>query len=235
MTVQMSSDEEYHAPLQDQRVFGGGIKRKRVSFIPATAAARSHPSRSTRTAPADRYLSIVFNREISEQTEDKEEEGSAVASTHNEELAPSTRLLCEICKLPLPSTNSNIMHPRPHEASIAHQVCLVHSHPPSNLDRNRPGLKYLSSYGWDPDHRLGLGATGEGIRIPVKCRVKNDTVGLGVGLEGLSKIKGARTPKIEKLDAGRVRKDEERQRKKGERLREIFYRNDDLEKYLGGG
>ena len=231
----MSNEEEHQNRLEDQSVFGAGIKRKSVNFIPATTATKILPSRSTGTTPADRYLSIVFNREIPEQTKNDEGESSTVASTDTEELAISIPLLCKICKLPLVSTNNNVTHERPHEASIAHQVCLAHSYPPSNLDRDRPGLKYLSSYGWDPDRRIGLGATGEGIRTPIKCRVKNDTLGLGTDLKGQSKIKDARNLKIKKLDAGKARKDDERQRKKGERLREIFNRNEDLEKYLGGG
>jgi hypothetical protein len=41
--------------------------------------------------------------------------------------------------------------------------------------------------------------------------------------------------KIDKLDAGRVRKLYDKDKKKAERLREMFYRNDDVERYLGGG
>lgn len=38
-----------------------------------------------------------------------------------------------------------------------------------------------------------------------------------------------------KLDAGKVRKLQEKDKKKAERLREMFYRKDDVERYLGGG
>ena len=37
----------------------------------------------------------------------------------------------------------------------------------------------------------------------------------------------------EKLDAGKVRKLEEKDRKKRERLQELFYRSEDLGRYLG--
>ena len=93
----------------------------------------------------------------------------------------------------------------------------------------------MSSYGWDPDSRLGLGATGAGIRIPIKGTPKNDTADLGVDTKGDGKKRVVTAKKIEKLDAGRVRKEEERGRRKGERLREMFYRNDDVERYLGAG
>ncbi len=43
-----------------------------------------------------------------------------------------------------------------------------------------------------------------------------------------------RKEKTTKLDAGKVRKMHEHDRKKSERLREMFYRNDDVERYLGG-
>lgn len=93
-------------------------------------------------------------------------------------------------------------------------------------------MKYLTSYGWDPDSRLGLGAKGEGILAPVKAKVKSDTVGLGVVFpKGVDKRKMEK--KVEKLDAKRVRKMEEEGKKRRERLQELFYRNDDLERYLG--
>lgn len=42
-----------------------------------------------------------------------------------------------------------------------------------------------------------------------------------------------RKAKVEKLDAGGVRKEVERDKRRGERLREMFYRNEDVERYLG--
>ena len=88
---------------------------------------------------------------------------------------------CEICNFPInPQAATASTAIANHESTIAHMVCLAHSHPPSHLDRTRQGFKYLSAYGWDPDSRQGLGVTGEGIRAPVKAKMKNDTVGLGV-------------------------------------------------------
>lgn len=37
------------------------------------------------------------------------------------------------------------------------------------------------------------------------------------------------------LNAKEVRRREEEGKRKGERLREMFYQNDDVERYLGGG
>lgn len=122
---------------------------------------------------------------------------------------------------------------KPHETSLVHQVCLAHSHPPSHLDRNRAGVKYLSSYGWDPDSRLGLGAKGEGVRVPIKAKVKNDTVGLGVE-RAISKGQVV-AKKVERLDAKGLRRKELEGKKREKRLQQMFYGADDVEKYLGTG
>ena len=68
--------------------------------------------------------------------------------------------------------------------------------------------------------------------MPIKGKEKHDTVGLGVDL-GLKERK-KNLKKVEKLDAGRIRKREEVGRRKAERLNELFYRNGDVERYLGG-
>jgi hypothetical protein len=47
--------------------------------------------------------------------------------------------------------------------------------------------------------------------------------------------KKERLDKREKLDAGRVRKLDDRDRKRREKLQEMFYRSEDVERYLGGG
>lgn len=41
--------------------------------------------------------------------------------------------------------------------------------------------------------------------------------------------------KTEKLDAGKVRKLQVKDCKRRERLQELFYRNEDLDRYLGTG
>lgn len=98
----------------------------------------------------------------------------------------------------------------------------------------------LQSYGWDPDQRIGLGASGEGILHPIKPKEKRDTVGLGVGREdetqGKKQSRQKEPPKrVEKLGAGKIRKMEVEGQKRDEKLREMFYASEDVEKYLGGG
>lgn len=229
LTAVMSDDDEYEIPLVNQRVFGAGLKRKRVRFVPSTTAS-SNPTiqGSSAKSVSDQYLSIVLPRQ--EQTQ--EQSSTDVASN----LEDNSSKLCEICNLPLHESfteeTAELTKARPHEASLAHQVCLTHSYPPSHLDRSRKGLAYLSAYGWDPDARLGLGASGQGIQFPIKSKPKDDNLGIGVIVP---KEFEKRKKKEVKLDAGKVRKMQEADRKKAEKLREIFYRSEDVERYLGGG
>lgn len=266
-------DEDYFLPLEDQRVFGAGIRRKRVQFVPSgetlsttgdisSAVQEARQASEPAASIADRYLSIVLSKEArttpesdTAQTKSSKDSEESLRSSAppsfpaSQELSlerphPTSEIIkrCEICNLPLVPTVSGTESPSdgkkilPHEASLAHQVCLSHSHPPSHLDRTRQGLRYLESYGWDPDSRLGLGAPGrEGIREPIKTRVKNNTVGLGVKIDSAKAKAAAKETKVQKLNAKEVRKMESEGKKRREKLQEMFYRSEDIEKYLGGG
>jgi G-patch domain len=247
----MSDDDAYEIPLQDQRVFGAGIKRERVKFVPSATSSTIPISNGTsHNSVSDFYLKLVLPSKDESSKQDSPAAGSpskpANSSKGLQKPQPELSELqtCEICHLPLttildwqPAENSSegmdmLAKPRPHEASLAHQVCLTHSHPPSHLDRNRKGLAYLSSYGWDPDARVGLGALGQGIQYPIKPKLKDDKLGIGAVLP--KDADRRKKEKVEKLDAGKVRKLHEKDKKKAERLREMFYRNDDVERYLGG-
>lgn len=251
------TDEDYFVPLEDQRVFGAGIRRKRVPFVRSsehelntTVTANAQPTSTTAASAgvniANRYLSIVLPKDQPklEQKQEQNEQVHPAPPSPSSMTTPQLLQRCEICNLPLTSDSNTMGSHRPHEASLAHQLCLAHSHPPSHLDRTRHGLRYLSAYGWDPDSRLGLGAPGrEGIREPVKPRVKHDTIGLGVNIdedadEGpVSKRSRNKEPpkptKVEKLNAKQVRKSHAEAKKKNEKLRELFFRSDDVQKHLG--
>lgn len=214
-------------PLHHKRPFGTGLNRKPIAFVPAREGGLNTTDHSARTKSSpnvgDLYLSLVLP-------------GEARGSTPGPAEAPQ---LCEVCKLPLavgvgeqgrdgPHSPSGVKNH--HESSLAHQVCLTHSHPPSALDRSRMGLNYLESYGWDPDARAGLGATQQGIQFPLKPKPKEDTLGLGVEVpKNLPK----KQEKPQKLDAGKVRKKAQEDRKRAERIQRQFYSNSDVEKYLG--
>jgi hypothetical protein len=296
-----SSDEEYTVPLQDKRVFGAGLKRKRVKFIPAAStittastiagASTEHSDKelenggSVRKSAAERYLDIVLQGQCSSEATStattalpavvipstsstpntNTAEGTSLQqplskdSKHNlhqeqqqqqqqeeiqEEIAEEENIqICPICNIPLTtsssdsttSSNSKNKH-RPHEASLPHQLSLPHSHPPSAVNRNSNGLKYLQAYGWDPDSRAGLGRGGTGIRHPVKAVPKFDTVGLGVGVSALSPaareaLKKQTKPKL--LDAKKVRELELSHASSREKMRRVLFADDDVEKYLG--
>lgn len=262
--VHEEDDEDYYLPLQDQRVFGAGIRRKRVPFVRSSehelnTINPARPSIPSGPSIADTYLSIVLKKEKTSTSPSTPTESEIPAPVRSTNSAPPTSEAlshppatstsqaqskdhCEICNLPISSepgsdTNSDTSTSRPHEASLAHQVCLQHSHPPSHLDRTRAGLRYLSNYGWDPDRRLGLGATGrEGILEPLKGRIKHDTVGLGAGLDADGdRIRAPPPPpkKVEKLNAKQARKGAAEARKRGEKLRKMFFQSDEVLKYLG--
>ena len=221
------SDEEAVISGGQQRFFGTGSKRKKIDFVAAAAPTQySAPPTTPPTSAGDRYLGIVLTKSAPVEIPDC---GRNAAQQQLE----SRGALCEICGLPIDIPgDATSTASADHESTIAHMVCLTHSHPPSNLDRSRQGLKYLSSYGWDPNSREGLGPKGEGIRAPIKAKIKNDTVGLGVKMKGSKKTPDA---KVEKLDAKRLRKKDVEDRRKWERLQDLFYRNDDVEKYIGCG
>jgi hypothetical protein len=257
----MSDDDTYEIPLQDQRVFGAGIKRQRVKFVPSSSSSSITPAPGSTAAKSvsDLYLTLVLPKGApSPETSAKSSLPSPTPSTFVDNglsiIETSDPQICDICRLPLSVSSSDETiaftdntssksadhqtqapppRARPHEASLAHQICLTHSHPPSHLDRNRKGLAYLSAYGWDPDARRGLGAEGQGIQFPIKTKPKDDKLGIGVVLPKSGEIK--KKERTQKLDAGKVRKLQERDKRKGEKLREMFYRSEDVERYLAGG
>jgi hypothetical protein len=71
--------------------------------------------------------------------------------------------------------------------------------------------------------------------------LKVDTVGLGAEVEPSAKGKkrvagGAAAPaKVQRLNAKQVRKGHFDAKRRGEKLREMFYQNDDVQRYLSGG
>ncbi|KAI0874659.1 hypothetical protein GGS24DRAFT_331962 [Hypoxylon argillaceum] len=221
-------DESEEVPLHHKRPFGSGLKRKQVIFVPASSGTLNSVSESKASEPSksvsDIYLSIVLPKDTKE----------AASADETNATGPD---VCDICKLPM-NRHSDVANvggssSRPHEASIAHQVCMTHSHPPSAVDRSRMGLGVLQAQGWDPDARNGLGALNQGISFPIKAKSKNDTLGLGVKIPKDINTKKKEKPKL--LDAKKVRKIVADDKKRHTKLRHQFYGNPDVEKYLGLG
>lgn len=224
-------------PLQQQRAFSR--KRKRIAFVPQQddpPAATPAPSRPPSTI-SDIYLKIVLPRPSGDSPNDSTAYGvvcaAPVTAARN-----SAAALCPVCTLPLTTptptptalTVGSAAMALTHEATLAHQVCVPHSHPPSALDRDSKGLHYLSSHGWDPDERRGLGTRGNGRLFPV--RLKERPARLGVGAEHVAM---AAPEKVAKLDAGQARRDATKERGKAERMRQIVYGREDVNAYLGVG
>ncbi|KAK5625028.1 hypothetical protein RRF57_000744 [Xylaria bambusicola] len=223
------NDDADKVPLQHKRPFGSGLRRKQVVFVPASSGPLDSVNETKPPEPsksvADMYLSIVLPTENGDP------------STGTVETNVAGLDICDICKLPMDEssegTDAGRLPKRPHQASIAHQVCMTHSHPPSSLDRSRMGLGVLQAQGWDPDAGTGLGALNQGISFPIKAKPKNDTLGLGV--EVPKDFVPKKKDKPQMLDAKRVRKMAAEDKKRHEKLRHQFFGNSDVEKYLGLG
>jgi hypothetical protein len=247
MTAMDDDDDEYEIPLRDQRYFGAGLKRKRVRFVASSEQAQhiaSLPALSkTPSSAADRYLAIVLGQSntaeratsapatTSEQpaaaSKPTKESDTAVEDTVSDKIVPTAEtsdLYCDICSCRIAAITSKAAH----ERSIAHQISLQHSYPPSHLDRGRKGLAVLRDHGWDPDSRLGLGAKGEGILQPIKAVENPHRAGVGAKL-----APAPAKEKPVKLDAGKVRAMEQEGKKKAAKLRNSFYMSDDVQKHLG--
>lgn len=246
MTAADDDEDEYEIPLRDQRYFGAGLKRKRVRFVPSTERTEQIGSVSLPTTPkessaADRYLAIVLGQSntaerassapvgeplTAEPSQAKEADklNEHTSSEAKQSADDSSALYCDLCHRNIAANVSRATH----ESSIAHQISLQHTYPPSHVDRERKGLAVLQGHGWDPDSRLGLGARGEGILQPIKAVDNPDKAGVGARLAP-AKVK----EKPVKLDAGKLRRLEQEGKKKAERLRNSFYMSDDVQKYLG--
>lgn len=184
------SDHEEHddIPLHHKRAFGAGLKRKKVEFVraqdPDDYISTLPSTRPTNSVVGDLYASIVLgssssNSSVPDRTKaiSTDAENGRAESTSDHPSAQQPVATCPVCSLAITTTVEA------HEASLAHQVSLEHSHPPSALDRSRMGLRALASQGWDPDARVGLGrAGGEGARYPIRVTPKEDVLGVGATL-----------------------------------------------------
>lgn len=230
-------DDYDDVPLQHKKPFGSGLRRNEIKFVPASSEDPTVTEKSEGQGKAqgqsisDFYLNMVLK---------KPEPSAQDASVKADDEATVQEQVCEICKMPLASktpagtAEPGGAKPSRHEASIAHQVCLAHSHPPSALDRNRMGLAVLERQGWDPDARTGLGASGQGVHYPVKAKPKGDHLGVGVVVpKDFRAKKDAEKPKL--LDAKKVRKMAADDRRRTDKLQRQIFGKVDLERYLGPG
>ncbi|CAI7618730.1 unnamed protein product [Penicillium bialowiezense] len=213
-------DDDFNLPPETQRPFTSGIRRKPVPFVRSSDLdTTSTPSTTSGRSVADAYLSIVMKQTPSTvpstpacppspTRETASAPATAQATPPPEPAQKPSPELCEVCQLPL-GTNPN---------------------------RTRAGFRYLTNRGWDPDERLGLGASGrEGIREPIKASMKFDTAALGTGLDkdGDPLPKKPAPVKVQKLNAKQVRKKAMEDKAKGERMMKAFHQDERILKYLG--
>ncbi|KAF4126930.1 G-patch domain [Geosmithia morbida] len=250
---------EDDVPLHRKQAFGSGIKRKRVEFVRAKdddeSAVGASQKRGNASAMGDLYASIVLGSSSSsssrssgssktkpdqaastarmgDDSESREAVPAAPPSSSSEEHGNEQEAICTICSLSITGSVAR------HNASLAHQASLEHSHPPSALDRSRMGLRALKAQGWDPDARRGLGREGEGVRYPIKTAAKEDTLGIGAvipppGAGSAGKKEQARPP-ARPMGAKEMRRLAEEERRRGEDLHRELYGRVDVERYLRG-
>jgi len=233
-----NGDDYEETPLHRHRAFGAGIKRKRIDFVPQTAPADLATTSTTpKQGAGDLYLSIVLSKkprglekaEIAQladarKLEDEADKAELLSTTTGILESSDDKVVCSTC-------NRSITTSIPqHEATLHHQLSLPHSHPPSSIDRTSRGLDYLSSYGWDPDARLGLGASNSGRLHPVRATNRADKDKLGVGATQATILKAI---KEKKLDAGETKKKEEEIKARAARMRQLVFNSDEVNKHLG--
>lgn len=235
-----NESEDYFVPLVDQRVFGAGIKRKRVPFVPASTLEANIPNTTTpRPTVGARYLDIVLPPSKRSRSEPPLASSDVANNPERDSILagspPAVPSICPTCHAPLLTTT--------HSTSISHQLSQPHVHPPSHLPRAHVGLRYLTRHGWDPDARVGLGKSGQGISHPIKAVEKRDTVGLhekkkeeSNGREKPIKIsqEGQGEGEVKRLNAKEVRRKEAEIRRERERLRQNLFGRVDVEGYLAG-
>jgi hypothetical protein len=250
--LQNEDDDDDDVPLHRKQPFGAGLKRKRVEFVPAkdadsniTATILDGNGTKGRVLAGDIYASIVLGTAAAAPKRPASVSVSAAPSnsinTEGEELQSESSTafaeelvnasgVCKVCSLPITTSI------REHEASLAHQVSLTHSHPPSALDRSRMGLRTLAAQGWDPDARTGLGRGGEGARFPIKVTAKEDTLGIGAEPPTREQIAAsAAAAQAKKPLSAKERKAMDlKDKKRAERLQAEIFGSVDVDRYLRG-
>lgn len=225
-TEDNDEDETDDIPLHHKRAFGAGLKRQRVEFVRAQdldAGIQPQPLNPVASSSiGDIYASIVLGSKKGDDTDTKSKE--------------DTVQICDICSLPITTSITD------HEASLAHQVSVSHSHPPSALDRSRMGLRTLTSKGWDPDARIGLGRGGEGMRYPIKIAAKEDTLGIGAAEAAKARQEEAAKKKqavveapVKVLTGKEMQILAEKEKKKAVKLQAEIFGRADIDKYLKRG
>lgn len=218
-----ADDGHDSVPLHHKRPYGAGLKRTRVEFVHAQQPDEDTAYRPS--APAgDLYASVVLGHEPASSAADAPSSSASRGDHQASDGLSSAPPICPVCSLPVTTTV------REHDASLAHQVSLAHSHPPSALDRKRMGLRALSAQGWDPDSRLGLGRQGEGVRFPIKASAKEDTLGIGATMPETARVDQRK--EVRRMSAKEIKANTKSEKEKEERLQQEIFGSVNIERYL---
>jgi hypothetical protein len=201
-------------PFVEQRAFGRGLWKNPIKFVCSAPEVQPVTTSTNGKTMAEKYLAIMF-------------------PNGQPQPEPEAYPRCAICGEPVKETDQ-----RTHYLSPAHQAALPRAPIPSAIDRTRMGLKYMTKHGYDVDARLGLGAAGQGMLFPIMPKEKRDKFGLGIDKKEHVKrraLGGASRTDVKegKLDAGKVRKFAQVEKRRHDKLQKLFYGNDEVEKYLG--
>jgi hypothetical protein len=237
--VMAENDEDfYELPIKDQRYFGAGVKRQRVHFVPASASEPDPPPSTSSTAGGDIYRSIVFSKQRKGTKNDNAAIDAKSNTEANSAYTPNTSVtdatasvICDVCGEPKDTRVNEKGHIVPHEMSIIHQLAIPLPSRPSAIDPKRKGLAVLKAQGWDPDKRVGLGASGEGILHPIKVKEKNNKHGIGLDLHKVQNARIAKEPP-KTLNPKEIKAKLVMEKRRGETLRKMFYGDDKANKYL---
>ncbi|KAL1896930.1 hypothetical protein Cpir12675_002578 [Ceratocystis pirilliformis] len=228
-------------PLCLKTPFSSGIRRQKVAFVKASLPGDLPDNhRSTKTGDSnvsDLYLQLVAGAgSASEKVTDYENELESPEPASATTASTSEVTMCDVCKITV-DTSQGHNRWNEHEASVAHELSLPHSHPPSALDRSRMGLGYLKSYGWDPDSRRGLGVAEQGMQYPIKAKVKDGNLGIGYkdSSVGVGTGTGVSKAKPHVLTARERHRARQKEQETARRLHEEFFYNDDVLRYLSHG
>ncbi|KAI9298150.1 G-patch-domain-containing protein [Neoconidiobolus thromboides FSU 785] len=143
-----------------------------------------------------------------------EEEIKVLETKKQKELDKIEKIICKVCNILVEKD-----YYTKHIVGIAHNLKMESIKAPKNLfiRANNIGYKLLKKNGWKYDK--GLGANEQGIREPIKPKIKKDRLGIGAGKSKNEVLK----PKINRLTQREVVKAEEMERMK--RIRILNYLN----------
>ena len=222
-------------PAEAESVNIPGTKRRCVHFVSERGddgdLGKASAAPSVVRSAADLYAGVVFRNRYQSAAD-------AIQAVAQPGLDDSNIARCDICG----ATVGNRDGPdESHGISLAHQLSLPQSKPPSAIDRKHNAFRYMSAQGWDPDEGKGLGAAGQGRVRPIDAKKRKDRAGIDVTKkpnedeEVNSRRENEKSHKVIKRSLTRREQREETRKKRHQdnKFEDLFYGNEEVYKYLG--